>query len=69
MRVVATTPALDLPDAVIRQGASLDPDRDFLGSKPAVRKALIELADQLAGRENILSRVRRRWKAVLSVVS
>jgi len=69
MRVVTTTPALALPDDVIRQGASLDPDRDFLASKPAVRRAFIELADQLAGRESIPSRMRRRWKAALAVVS
>lgn len=69
MRVVATTPALALPDAVIRQGALLDADRDFVASQPAVRRAFMELADQLAGRESMLSRVRRRWNAALSVVS
>lgn len=69
MRVVTTTPALALPDAVIRQGAILDADRDFVASKPAVQKAFIQLADQLAGRESVLSRMRRRWKAALSVAS
>lgn len=69
MRVVGTTPALALPDEVIRQGAILDPDRDFLASKPVVRKTLIELADQLVGRESILSRARRRRKAAFSVVT
>ena len=69
MRVVATAPALVLPDAVIRQGATLDADQDFAASKPAVQKAFVELARQLAGRENILSRIRRRWKTTISVVS
>ncbi|MGC4028799.1 MAG: NADPH-dependent FMN reductase [Steroidobacteraceae bacterium] len=69
MRVVTTTPALTLPDAVIRQGARLDADRDFVASRPAMQRAFIELADQLAGRENILSQIRRHCKAALSVVS
>lgn len=69
MRVVATTPALVLPDAVIRQGAALDPDRDFRASAPAVRQAFSELAMQIEGRESVLSRMRRRWKATLSAMS
>lgn len=69
MRVVATTPALALPDAVIREGALLDPDRDFLASKPAVLKALTELANQLGGRESLLSWTRRCWKSALSAIS
>lgn len=63
MRVVTTTPALALSGAVIRQGAILDADRDFVASKPTVQSAFVQLADQLAGRESLLSRVRRRWKA------
>jgi NAD(P)H-dependent FMN reductase len=69
MRVVATTPALVLPDAVIREGALLDPDRDFLAFKPAVIKALTELTNQLTGRESLPSLARRRWKSALSVIS
>lgn len=69
MRVVATTPALVLSDAMIREGAALDPDRDFLAFEPAVRRAWAELANQLVARESILSRMHRRWKAALSVVS
>lgn len=69
MRVMTTAPALVLPDTVIRQGAILDAGRDFAASEPAVRKAFTELADQFAGRENIVSRLRRRWQAALSVAS
>lgn len=69
MRVVATVPALILPDAVIREGAVLDPDRHFHASRPTVKKALKQLADQLAGRESIMARAQRRWKLALSVLS
>ena len=69
MRVVATTPAIALPDAVIREGAVLDPDRDLRAFAPRVRRAFAELAAQVDGHEPALSRMRRRWKALLSAVS
>ena len=69
MRVAPTAPALTLPDAVIRQGAVLDVERDLAAAKTAVQRAFVELADQLAGHESLLSRARRRWQAALSVVS
>ena len=69
MRVAATTPALMLLDAVIRQGAPLDTERDFAASAPAVRRAFAELAAMLDGRERFLSKVRRTWKAMLSAAS
>lgn len=47
MRVVATAPALTLPEAVIRQGASLDPGHDFQPCLAPVQSAFAELADQI----------------------
>ncbi|THF76412.1 NADPH-dependent FMN reductase [Cohnella fermenti] len=68
MRIVPTSPALRLSDAVIREGAALVPERDFRAFAPTVRRAFAELAAQLDGRERLLSRMRRRWKAMLAVV-
>jgi NAD(P)H-dependent FMN reductase len=48
MRVVATAPAITLPEAVIRRGAPLDPDRDFRPCLASVQNAFAELADQIA---------------------
>ena len=53
MRVVTTSPALTLPDAVIRQGARLDADQDFAAFEPAMLRAFSELEEQLAGDANI----------------
>jgi NAD(P)H-dependent FMN reductase len=47
-RLVPTAPALVLPDAVIRAGDALVPDRDFASHVPAVREALTGLCAQLA---------------------
>lgn len=69
MRVVTTTPARTLPGAVIRQCATLDLDRNFVAFNAALGMAFTELANQPAERESLLSRVRRRWKVVLSVIS
>jgi len=69
MRVAPTTPALKLSDTVIRQGVALNPDDDFRAFAPMVRRAFAELADLIDGHESMQSRVRRRWKAALSVAS
>jgi NAD(P)H-dependent FMN reductase len=47
MKLVRTAPAITLSDAVIRENAPFEPDRDFRGSLPAVRKALIKLAGKI----------------------
>jgi NAD(P)H-dependent FMN reductase len=47
MRLAPTTPALVLSDAVIREGAALDPNRDFSLHVSSVQSALAELADLL----------------------
>jgi NAD(P)H-dependent FMN reductase len=65
MRVVVTAPAIRLPEAVIRQGAPFEPDRDFQGYRSQVRGAVAELAAQINGREQLLMGVRRRCKALL----
>ncbi|WP_263864114.1 NADPH-dependent FMN reductase [Paenibacillus lycopersici] len=69
MRVVPTSPALRLSDAVIREGAELRPERDFRQSAPQVKRAFSELADQLEGHESVLARMRRTWKAASAVFS
>jgi NAD(P)H-dependent FMN reductase len=48
MRLAATSPALVLPEAVIREGAALDPNREFSREVILVRGALGELADLIA---------------------
>ncbi|MDR6555596.1 NADPH-dependent FMN reductase [Paenibacillus qinlingensis] len=69
MRIVPTSPALRLSDAVIREGAELQPERDFRDFAPRVQRALSELADQLEGHESVLARMRRKWKVALAVLS
>jgi NAD(P)H-dependent FMN reductase len=69
MRIVPTSPALRLSDAVIREGAELQPDRDFRSFAPRVRRAFSELADQLEGHESVAARIRRTWKATMAVLS
>lgn len=44
MRVVPTATPITLSDAIIREGAAFEPERDFAASLPAIRKALGELA-------------------------
>ena len=66
MRVAATAPAITLSDAVIRQGAAFDPDRDFRPHQASVHRALAELAALVDGREHVLARARRTWKAFMS---
>jgi NAD(P)H-dependent FMN reductase len=44
MRVVSNAPGIVLSDAVIREGAPVDPDRDFKRHTRPIRKALIRLA-------------------------
>ncbi len=68
MRVVVSAPALRLPDAVIRQNAPFAPEQAFSRYEPEVRRALIELADQVHGRERISTRIRGTWKRLLSSI-
>ena len=44
LRLAPITPALVLPDAVIREGAALDPNRDFNQHLTSVQSAFAELA-------------------------
>ncbi|MFC5528127.1 NADPH-dependent FMN reductase [Cohnella yongneupensis] len=69
MRIVPTSLALRLSDAIIREGAELNPDRDFRSFAPQVKRALSELSDQLEGNESVLARMRRKWKVALAVLS
>ncbi len=48
MRLAATAPALVLPDAVIRDGAALDPNPEFHQQVTLVQSAFAELAALLA---------------------
>ena len=65
MCVVLTSPAIRLSEAVIRQGASVDPDHDFQPYQASVHRALAELTALVNGREHILAQARRRWRALL----
>jgi len=47
MRVVPTAPGIWLSDAVIREGAPFEPDRDFKSHLPSIQTALAELADHM----------------------
>ncbi|SDW80935.1 NADPH-dependent FMN reductase [Paenibacillus sp. CF384] len=69
MRIVPTSPALRLSDAIIREGAELLPDREFQRYTSQVQRALSELADQIEGHERVMARMRRNWKATLAVLS
>jgi NAD(P)H-dependent FMN reductase len=66
MRVVTSAPALCLPDAVIRQGAGFEPDQDLRRYRGRIEGALEELAAQINGSEPLLTRARRRCKALLN---
>jgi NAD(P)H-dependent FMN reductase len=48
LRLAPTAPALVLPEAVIREGAPLDPNRDFSHHLTSVQSAFAELAELLA---------------------
>jgi len=48
LRLAPTTPGLVLPDAVIREGAVLDPKRDFTQHVSSVQLAFTELTDLMA---------------------
>ncbi|TKI06078.1 NADPH-dependent FMN reductase [Martelella alba] len=48
MAMVATAPALTLDDAVIRQGAPLDPQRDLAAYAGTIRRALSELQKEIS---------------------
>jgi NAD(P)H-dependent FMN reductase len=69
MRVVPTAPAIWLPEAVIRQGAAFEPDRDFRPHLRRVQRAFAELASQVNDRERLLTRARRKCKALLATAT
>lgn len=69
MSVVPAAAALALPDAVIRDGASLDPDRDFQAAVPRVTTAFMQLADRIDGHERLWTRGRRKWNALVAAIS
>lgn len=50
MRVVPTAPGIVLSDAIIREGASFEPEHDFKQHKQSIQQALTELVDQIASR-------------------
>lgn len=60
MRVANTSPALVLPDDVIRRGVALQPQRDLAAFEPVVCRAIGELATLVGGTEAPLSRWRRQ---------
>lgn len=62
MRIVATAPALPLSDAVIREGADLEPARDFRAQRASVARALKALEDMVDGRERRARRLYRKIK-------
>jgi NAD(P)H-dependent FMN reductase len=47
MRVVPTMPGIILPDAVIREGASFEPEHDFRQYLPSIQNAFAELAGHI----------------------
>ncbi|VTY38972.1 Chromate reductase [Xylophilus ampelinus] len=59
MRVANTSPALVLPDDVIRRGIALRPQQDLAAFERTVGRAFKELAALVAGTEPPLSRLRR----------
>ncbi len=62
MRIVSAAPALALSDAVIREGAALEPARDFQAQQPSLRRALLQLQMLVEGRERGPARLWRRLK-------
>ena len=68
MDVVATAPALTLPEAVIRHNAPFDPERDFSRCRVQVRRAIRQLAARVDGREFLLGKLHRHWKQVVAAV-
>ncbi len=68
MNVVATAPAITLSEAVIRQNALLEPDRDFRPHRARLRRALEALADQINGSEGFLDGIRRKWKRFRAII-
>lgn len=59
MRIVPAAPALPLSDAVIREGAALEPARDFRAQAATTKRALAQL-EALAG--NREPRAARAWR-------
>ena len=54
MRVVPTAPGIWLPDDVIREDASFDPDRDFASHMASIQNAFTELSDQINATESLI---------------
>jgi NAD(P)H-dependent FMN reductase len=52
MRVVPTTPGIQLSDAIIREGAGFEPERDFKSHAAGIQRALTELSDQIKAQTN-----------------
>lgn len=69
MKFVVSSPALFLPEAVIREGAAFDPERDFGRHAASVQKTLRKLATQLAGHETVLNRLHRMIATFFLVIS
>lgn len=69
MKVVLTTPTLELPDPVIREGAALNPDQAFRASIPKFKSAFAELADQINDCESMLSKSKRKLKVLFASIS
>ena len=47
MKIVAKAPGITLSNAIIRENAPFDPERDFRRHKKPIRKALVKLAHHL----------------------
>lgn len=68
MRFVPNSPALFVSEAVIRENAPFDPERDFSGHRASVQKTLKALENQLAGQEPSLSKLRRKIRSLLTAL-
>lgn len=69
MRVAPTTPALVLPEAVIREGAQLDIERDFGRHRRSVQAAFTQLSCIVEGRESLPAQLIRRWRALCAAAT
>lgn len=69
MRVVANTPAIRLPEAVIRGKQKVIAGRDFQPCEPQVKRALMALAAQASGCETLRARMHRIWRSLLATIT
>jgi NAD(P)H-dependent FMN reductase len=53
MRVVPTAPGIWLPESVIREDASFDPERDFESHVASIQNAFAELSEQINATESM----------------